>query len=160
MEFYFFANGIKQQMNLWETFMQSQFFNWFRRNLKTNQIETTAVQGALRPIQLYKYVFPADSLADVLTNMRIANNTDAIAPDPKQPNTAPNAVNPNHPWFEKYLAMMRKLLKLKPVPKIDVNANTIITRPMFVEGVTIIPLGIKEDKIDENEIIGYKQEMI
>lgn len=160
MEFYFLANGIKQQMDVFETFMQSQFFNWMRKNLKTNQIEQAAVQGALRPIQLYKYVFPANSLADVLTNMRVAVNVDAPIPEKGIPNTSPTAENPNLGYLDKLKWLLRKALKLKPIPKIEINKGMFITRPMFVDGVTIIPLGIKDDKIDENEIIGFKQEML
>lgn len=142
--------------------MQSQQYAWSRKNLKTNVIEHSIVQGALRPIQLWEYVVPKGSIPDVLTNMRIANVIDDIpSTDPSVPNVHPNPVNPNLAYADKYLWLFRKAAKLQPFPKLELKKNyNFITRPLFVEGVTITPIGYKDDKIDANEVLGYEQEML
>lgn len=49
--------------------MQSQFWKWTRKNLKTGKDETVLVQGALRPSILgaWEYIFPEDCLPEVLS---------------------------------------------------------------------------------------------
>lgn len=139
MELYFFANGIKNQMDLFEGHMQAQYFNWMRRNLKTNQMEATSVQGALRPIQLYKYVFPEESLPDVISNMRLDLQS-------------PPQFLLNYSWA------MRKLLKLQEVPKLDIRKELYQTRPLNVPGIAVIPIGIKYEPKRIMEPLGYEQE--
>lgn len=156
----FATRGISHQIEMWKIFMQSQMYQWQRKNLQTNGIETMTVQGALRPIQFWEYVVPKSSIQDVLTNMRIVNY-EGFTVDPKAGNTLPNPVNPNMPAGVHALAMVaRKALKLKEFPTATLKPGMAITRPLYVEGVTIHPIGYKDDKIDANEVIGYEQEMI
>jgi len=129
MHLYFLTRGIKGQVEQWEKFMQSQFFNFPRRRETTKRNETIAVQGALRPIQLWEFVFPKDCLQDVLLNMKV---------NPKSP-------EPYAGW-DKYSVFFRKLLKAKEIPKIDVEPGSIISRPLTVAGVVVHPIGIKEDE--------------
>ena len=157
----FATRGIHHQIEMWKIFMQSQMYQWQRRNLKSNTIETMSVQGALRPIQLWEYVVPKDSIQDVLTNMRIADYEGFTAVPDGQVNNLPNPVNPNMPkTLEWAKELLRKTLKLKEFPKAKITPGMYITRPLFVEGVTVHPIGFKDDKIDENEVLMHEQEML
>lgn len=56
------TRGVKHWRDIFVQFMQTQMWAWKRKNLKTKKWETTAVQGALRPVELWEYVFPEECL--------------------------------------------------------------------------------------------------
>jgi len=79
------------------------------------------------------------------------------------------------PEIKKISWLMRKMLKLNQIPKSDnlkVTGYTpngtfnggimppIPVHNMFVKGVAVYPIGIKEDVKEENPNYGYEQEML
>ena len=121
----FITRGVQHQVDLFKTFMQAQMFDWKRTNLATGKEEVSGVQGALRPIQLWEYVFPEESLGEVLAMLGIQ---DFDLPEKKYPPVK--------------MAMLRKMLGCEKLPKIpDVKPN----RYIEMRGVAIIPIGIKRD---------------
>ena len=115
------TRGAPEQVDIWKKFMETQMFNWKRQPLlkddKGNYIqdgenedgspkfkrgneEFTRVQGALRPIQFYEYVFPEECLGEVLAMMNIHKEASL--------KLRPEVATPA--WF------VRKIMKLKPVP--------------------------------------------
>ena len=76
------TRGIQQSRDIWKTFMQAQMFDFRQKPLlkdaQGNFIQNadgtyqrgaemmTRVQGALRPIELWEYVFPEESLQEVI----------------------------------------------------------------------------------------------
>ena len=140
MHLYFATRGINQQVDIWKMFMQTQMFPWKRTNLKTKKEETTFVQGSLRPVQLWEYVFPEESLQEVLAMMNLQGNEGA-----------PTGLS------SAKMAMIRKALQCKPIPKLEE-----IERNRFVncDGVSIHPIGIKKDRRIDWEEIGYNQELL
>lgn len=141
MHLYFLTRGVKQQRDLFVMFMQSQMFNWKRKNLKTNKDETIAVQGALRPIELWEYVFPEECLSEVLTMLDIKN---VVAKYGSLGKTK-----------EKIL---RRMLgkDVKPLPDWK---ETKINKYVEKRGLAIYPIGIKKD-LREKASWGYEQEML
>ena len=124
MHLYFLIRGIKQQVDLFEMFMQTQMFRWDRVDLTTKEIITCNVQGSLRITPFgYEYVFPKEHLNEVLTMLDIRNAW---------------SLGKAQTFF------IRKMLGngFKKIPKYeDVATNRYIEK----RGIAIYPIGIKED---------------
>ena len=114
---------------------------WQRRNIKTNEMEKVQVQGALRPIQLYEYVFPEEYLEEVLSMLE-------INPDNKKYGYSPTK-----------LKMLRRMIgkDVKAVPSYTPKPTN---RYVEKRGIMIYPIGIKKDKFKISEEFGYEQEML
>jgi hypothetical protein len=55
--------------------MQSQFFDWPQKSLKKGQKdESLKVQGQLRPIELWEYIFPEEKLDEVCSMMQLSED--------------------------------------------------------------------------------------
>ena len=141
------TRGIQQQVDLWKQFMQTQMFWWKRQPLlkdkdgkfikkadgtyERGKEETTRVQGALRPIQLYEYVFPSECLPEVLGMMDI-HRKEQIQHRLKAPS-----------W------MIRKAMGLKPVPVIPelqaLTKDQITQKYIPTDAVATYAVGIRED---------------
>jgi len=98
----------------------------------------TKVQGALRPLELYSYVFPEECLPEVLAMFNMHKN-ETIRPEVK-----------TWSWF------LRKMMKLLPVPKMpdDIAKKErweITDKYLPMEAFCVYPIGIKKD---------YKTDMI
>lgn len=139
--------GIKQQVDLFEMFMQTQMWKWTRKNLKTGQNEIVQVQGALRVIPFgYEYVFPEECLNEVLTMLNIDENSKR--------------------WnLGKFRTMILRMMlgkgtegnPVEPIPKYEkVPTNKYVE----LRGVAIYPIGIKKDAREEIEEWGFEQEML
>jgi len=157
------TRGILSQMEDWKALMRAQRFPWKRKNLKTGEEEQDVVQGALRPIQIWEYVFPEESLNDVLGNLQIEGPIE-------------------RPEIKSISWALRKMLKLKQIPKMPEGGykvsgytplGTINGKPMapipannmYMQGVAVYPIGIKEDitkdykfKLENGEEVEYNQE--
>lgn len=137
------TRGILRQVEEFKSLLQAQRFAWKRKNLTTGKEEIMTVQGALRPIQLWEYVFPEEALQDVLGALQITHPTD-------------RKEIKNVSWF------MRKMLRLDQIPtqKMEdfkvtgyrpqgtLNGEQMPVIPvhqMFVDGVAVYPIGIKKD---------------
>ena len=137
------TRGVQQQVDIFKIFMQAQMFPWKRKNLETGKDEIVQVQGALRPIQLWEYVFPEESLNDVLTALEIPH---------ENPHTGQGLSNLK-------IAALRKMLGngVKPVPDYEPVKNY---RYIEKRGIALYPIGIKTDKRDEKKDWGFEQEML
>ena len=96
----------------------SHFFPWPKSGKN--------VQVACRPIQLWEIVMPRESLHDVMRMIW-------------------NGQNPQneHGWKEWMgSGMLRKALKLDPVPTFD---EKIPRRQIFNQDITSVPIGVKDD---------------
>ena len=170
------TRGVQQQRNIWKQFMSSQWFNWIRRPLLKNEKgeyirdekgeikkgegELTRVQGVLRPIELYEYVFPKNgvkiqngklisiedkNLKEVLAMMNLQNSYDNLRPE-----------------VQPLLWLLRKGMKLKKIPNFtDIkNKETfqITDKLVPMDGMCVYPAGIKEDVFKDWEEYGFEQE--
>jgi len=161
------TRGIQQQVDIWKQFMQTQMFNWKRQpllrdkdgkfikdsegNYKRGKEEHTRVQGALRPIQLYEYVFPEECLPEVLAMMDI-HNKEQIQHRLKAP-----------AW------MIRKAMGLKPVPIIPElqgkKKEDITQKYVPTNAVATYAVGVRKDpkqdfifNLQDGTQAGYYQE--
>lgn len=143
MHLHFLTRGVNSQVEQFKVFMQAQMFPWKRKNLKTGKDEIFECQGALRPIQLWEYIFPEESLDEVLRMLDIASY------DEKAVTTLST--------FK--FKMLRRMLKCGKIPKVDPDKKV---RYRYIErkGVSIYPIGVKKDKRQECEEWGYEQEML
>lgn len=150
MHFFFFVRGIYDRVELFKTLAQGQFWKWERTNLKTGKKETTLVQGSLRPsiFGAYEYVFPQESLTEVIACFKLLKESQK--------------------YFGNY--PVRKIFNCKKIPEkifkeaekiphtILVNGTQRGLSNLQVDGVHIIPIGIKDDK--RTDIYGYEQEAL
>ena len=136
------TRGIIGQMEEWTALLRAQRFPWKIKDLKKEKEELKMVGGALRPIQFWEYVFPKESLNDVLGAMNIKG--EKLRPEVNAP-----------VW------MLRKMLKLEPIPKPEKEVPVTGYRPkgelnkgimpaiavhdLRVDGVAVYPVGIKHD---------------
>ena len=104
-------------------------------------MEEALVQGALRPVELWDYVFPEECLNDVLSMLEINPETQ-------------NMEGWGMDRIKKQL-LKRYLGGLEDIPKYDK-----VVPPRFIEkrGIALYPLGIKKDLRGKGW--GYEQEML
>ena len=166
MHVYFLTRGIHSTRDEWVSFMKTRMFPWKRKNLTTDKWETIMLKGALRPVELWEYVIPADCLMECMVMQHNANGTNCLVDTGElRPEIAP------------YAKLMQKLLTLKSIPKFEkprgyaymAEKDGIILPVNWVplDGFAVYPIGIKEDKFQEfpnfadaNSPKGYYQEAI
>jgi hypothetical protein len=160
MHFVFATRGIKKERDQFVKFMETQMFDWSRKNInvcecgqninahdqkKCNQkefsprVEKAIVQGALRPIELWEYVFPEEHKDLVLTSLQV-DTKGKVHPLPATLNAL----------------ALRKAMGLEKVRYTPTPTKRFIYR----EGVALYPIGIKKDKRAVWKEIGYEQEML
>jgi len=153
------TRGIKEQRDRWVKFMQTQMFWWKRQPLlkdesgnfiktgedeegnptyKRGKEQTMRVQGALRPLELWSYVFPEECLPEVLAMLNLHQNKK------QRPEIR------NWGWF------LRKMMRLLPLPKMpkeiaDKHFQEITDKFIPMDAMAVYPIGIKKD---------YKKDLI
>lgn len=158
MHFVFYLRGILNQVELWKTIAQGQFWKWERINIKTKKKETIIVQGALRPSVMgaWEYIFPEECLPDVLAMFGVQREEYTHADRFKD---------------AAKLKILRKALGVKAIPKeayeeakkcissILLENSWRALTPINVPGIAIHPIGIKEDDRRDMEW-GFNQEAL
>ena len=129
MHLYFISRGIKNKVDEMVNDLQAQHFQQESADQKTGLKRISAVQGALRPIQLWEYVFPKESLDVVLKTLAL-----------------PRDYSKGHPYhgFKPHEFAFRKLLGAKPIP---IPNEKILPRIIRKEHVSIMGIGIRDDEI-------------
>lgn len=144
MHLIFYMRGVLQHVENTKLFLQTQMFPWERVNLKTGEKEIHLVQGALRPSVLgaWEYVFPEESLLEVLTMLKLKDNE--VGSDP----TLKNHLK---------LSFLRQIFGAKKLPKWEpVPTNKFIE----TTGVSFHIIGLKKDKRANCPQFGYRQELL
>lgn len=145
MHLVFYIRGIYNQVELWKTLAQGQFYKWIRTDLKTGKDVEILFQGALRPSVLgtWEFIFPENALAEVLSTMVPLGNTLGV-----------------EKTFiaEARLAVLRKILGVKKIPKKIMDEAKEIPESLTIEGsqrglshmkipgVAVHLIGFKKDK--------------
>lgn len=141
MQLFFILRGVTHAQEMFCNFMKSQMFPWKQKNLKTGKETLVRVQGALRPVQLYEYVFPKESMDEVFTMLDIKN-------------TKKNFEGLKAATFRKMLGH-----KVKPIPDYKEQLSHHFVGDVH-NGIGIYPIGIKEDPVLESEAWNVRQEML
>ncbi len=139
MHFVFATRGIKHEVDMFVKFMETQMFSRKKINLKTKKEEIELVQGQLRPIQLWEYIFPEEHKAHILTSLSIDEN---------------GKVGPFAAAFNAKL--LQKAMGLEKVKYKKENTKRFIPH----RNVAIYPIGIKKDNVRAWEQEGYELEML
>ena len=105
MELFFVTRGIKSQVDMFIKGLETWTHPIPRKNIKTNIIEQGGVQGGVRPLQIWSYVFPKEQLNLVLNRIR--------------PNIEFTGAQAN---LNKYASFFRKILGAEKIPEWDANA--------------------------------------
>lgn len=149
--------------------METQMFHWKRKPIlkdannmflkdedgiyKKGPDEFTLVQGALRPIEFWEYVFPEERFAEVLAMQNL------------------QGAFPLRPEVNNWAWIMRKLLRAKKIPNDLINEikdkqSWQITQKFIpMGGMAVYPIGWKPDEKHDftwnegkSDAIGYYQE--
>jgi len=118
--------GIKKDMDEVIKWLETRAFP-FERTKEDGTKETIILQGALRPLVLFDFVFPESSKDLVLTSLKA--------------DTEAHGQYKRIGYFKK---LVRKALGLKPIPKFKKD----LTMPLplkSLENVAIYPLGVRYD---------------
>ena len=86
----------------------------------------------LRPFRMYDLIFPRENLDIINNTLKPASIVSLVA---KKPKIA----------FKHQIAMLRKLMRLKKIPKRDETKGQVAVPDDLFEHVKIIGLGIKDD---------------
>jgi hypothetical protein len=142
MELFFMTRGIKHEVDQFVNDMQAQFFPFSVQDPVTGNKQHIGLQGSLRPIQLWGYVFPEDQLDVVLATLNLPNEGNEFISGYK---------------VDKKIWALRKMLGAKPIPKRNLKT---IPRPIRKKDVNILGIGIREDIKKEAKASGKIQEMV
>ena len=148
MHLYMVTRGVYHNRDVWLAAMQSQYFPWKRKNLKTGKEEVVMVQGKINPIELWEYIFPEESLPEVLTMLNMNKGGSCEV----------GVLGGHYGLKGKFIGdTLRRVLSCQKLPSVDaVPTNKFI--PMMGFGPS--PIGIKKDERKEWKEIGYEQEML
>lgn len=109
------------------TQLQGKYLDWKIKD-KDGKETKVGMQVAVRPVQMWEVVFPKEHLDLMLTT--------CLGPDGK----------PYHKRHNKFIAVVRKVLGVKKIPKYD-NSSMMICGRDHIDSTGI---GIKEDANDNN----------
>ena len=148
MHLYFIPRGIRQEMELFEAFMQTQMFPWPRTDLNTGVEFVTMTQGGYRDCGFCKeFIFPKECLKEVLDMLGIQ----------------PDKIDYGLSKLKKFV--LRKMLGhgVEEIPKEFItpkwqtgifqfqnNGTKVMTMPYRYikhDGITLHIIGIKEDRM-------------
>jgi len=176
------TRGIQHCHDIWKTYMQTQWFLWGRQRLlqddkgnflknpdgsfQRGELEPTKVQGALRPIQLWEYVFPKDGIqfvkdkAEIVPNKNFYEVLAMLNQHQKYQNMRPELSLSG--WI------LRKLMGAKKVPNIpdDIKKKEdymITDKHIPMDGMSTYPIGVREDVMADIVFpgnVGYYQESL
>jgi hypothetical protein len=122
MEVYFMASGVKHELDLFESIMQSQVFSMPLK--KDGKDFNMPVYGILAPINLYKFVFPKEHLDEVVKMLDLDKES--------------------YSQFDFHAAVLRKIMKAKKFRKPKPNTAKRF-KPKGLN-LAIKGIGYKEDK--------------
>ena len=126
MELLFFTRGIKHEVEALTKYLETQAYSLPRKNVKTGMHDCPAIQGNLKPYQLWGYTFPKAYRDEVLNTIR--------------PSTHFTGAQKN---MNKYIAMLRKVFGAEPIPMSDPKVPG---RVHFLsQNVQKIGIGLMED---------------
>ena len=139
MHFDFFAEGWKVDLDHMEEYLNTQGMTMTYTE-PDGKKKTIIMPGALRPRRFYSYVFPKENLDIVLNTLKPDN---FITRYDGMTELKDKITMGGFP-----LAMLRKALKLQPVPVPDPSKGTFL---LHRRNVRIVGLGIREDVDIVNE---------
>lgn len=174
------TRGVNTEFERWKKFMETQMFLWKRKHLLKDEMgnfikdkdgkniinsngEYMKVQGVLRPIQLFEYIFPDKS--PILQNGKEVGEIDNVIPVLAMMGNLHQNVNNLRKEVKGPSWILRKSMNLKPIPKMPealtkLDRTQITDKFVPMEGMAVYPVGIKEDVFGVNENYGSEQEML
>ncbi len=138
----FIAEGWQKELDEFERWMETRVFPMEIEH-KDGKKEIIQVPGALRPRRAYTYVFPRENLDLVLNTLGFNDSVHKV--DKKGTKILGHTIS-----------VIRKFLRLKPLPKPDKSKGTF---PMVTKNVRLVGIGMRDD-IDFVNEHGIKQEAL
>lgn len=135
MHLYVIGRGHNDSLKRWENDLSAQFFPVYDKNgkiKKNKQGQTLMRRLSVRPVQLYEIAFAEEELQNVLS---------CVCPE--------EYVEDRYSFIKRGLQALRKILKLKPVPK-PTKINSLMQPNQIDKAVSIIPVGLKADARDND----------
>lgn len=150
MHLVFLTRGHIREVEEYIKFLQTIPFNFPIKNEVDGSIQNTTLWAGVRPIQLWEIVFPEKTnLNGIETDsLDFLMNTLSLSKEHSQ--------DMNRPFLNKYAWLLRKMLKLHPIPDIKPT----LKYPFPLKYVQTIPIGWKEDeygKLNETPNISHEK---
>jgi len=117
MHLYIITRGCKHEVDRFVNELSAKYLPYEYDNTKPKGV----VQVGVRPIQLYEIAFPEEHLEKMLATIK------------------PSLF---HKWEAKFMFVLRKILKSKPIPKIS---DDVLPMPIYKDNIEIAGIGIKKD---------------
>ena len=127
MHAYFLTRGIKQDVDLFVKFLETRTLRMPFKD-KDGKDGVIPIQGALRPIQLWEYVFPENEKDVVLSTLRF---DEPIVPDTLK--------------MKAGVKSLRMALGAKKIPDFKKTSKMFMPDNLWV---SIVPIGVKYDKLN------------
>lgn len=124
MHLFIGTRGIKNSVDAWIRDLQAQYYT-----LLNSKNINQSVQMSVRPIQLWELVFPKEHFQEVLRSVEFPLEDGIMA---------------SQGHLDKYMILMRKLLKAKKIPPIEPGPRRILA-PRDRPNIQVVGLGYKED---------------
>ncbi len=138
MKIYVWVKGNIRSQNLWATELRAVKLPYKWKG------EQGVIRIGVRPIIPYEIGFPADQLDTVLSVLGAGNDG--------------NYILDRYPIIQKITKLLRKFLKLKPVPK-PKQVLAHMQPDQIQKAVAVVPIGMKDDIFQKKEG-GWVQEML
>ena len=139
MEVFFISRGMNEQVEKWKKYLETWFLPLPYKD-KDGKSHSVSYQLNLKPVNLWGLTFPYQQRDLVLSTLGFADETSNIG------------------WLHKspQLSILRKLLRLQPIPKYEKFPPRYIGK----EFVQTFPIGIKEDEKEHKFPDGTVREFV
>lgn len=122
MHLYIVTRGIKHDVDRFITELQGKYLP-FRYPDKDNKLVPCAIQLSVRPIEFYELAYPEESHKMIMNTL------------------FPETIDGQHGWYKSILKMIRKMLKLEELNKVEKTD----TMPIYKNNIEIVGVGLKKD---------------
>lgn len=127
MHLYILTRGIKKEVDDLITQLQGKYLPFKYRKEGEKELKDLVLQIGVRPIQLWEIVYP-EEYTEFMCKSLFKN--------------ANRKAKPQHKWQEKFTYMMRKALKLDPIPDFEPGEGMPLGG---ISDVEVVGIGVKKD---------------
>jgi hypothetical protein len=127
----FLIEGIKKDLDEAVKWLETRIYNLPAKTHDGKDVNIP-ITANLRPIQLYDYIVPKEAMPAVIKALN--PKTELSLVDGK-----------GTPILKKSINLLRKLLKLKPIPKVDDSVKPIMIPENMFRNLRVLGVGYKDD---------------
>lgn len=131
MHLYIVTRGIKHDVDRFISDLQAQYFPYYPKDMAIPPQPQSWIQLSVRPVQFHELVFPETALPAVMKMIGMCKQPDGKIGE--------------HKFMNKYFTTIRKIMKLKKIP--DLDLSNVPQRLLYQQNTAVYPIGIKDDDV-------------